>query len=120
MISPAVLAKMSDTGFAPMSVGNLLYGLLTYQVYYTEHLCFLYVLFVMFVINIFAVDKGSSLSVLVLLVWGAVGMLTLFVTLPHIIERVMLWGIFFAFVRFCQVNKKTKKMIGGGTEYVYA
>lgn len=112
MISPAVLAKMSDIGFAPMSVGNLLYGLLTYQVYYTEHLWFLYVLFVMFVINIFAADKGSSLSVL--LVWGAVGMLTLFVTLPHIIERVMLWGIFFAFGRFCQANKKTEKMIGGG------
>lgn len=61
MIGLAVLVKMSEIGFAPMSVGNLLYGLLTYQVYYTE---FLYMLFDMFAINIFAMDKKSSLSAL--------------------------------------------------------
>ena len=48
MTSSSVLEKMTDIGFAPMSIGNLIYGLLTYQVYYTEHLWFLYVLFVLF------------------------------------------------------------------------
>lgn len=111
MSSSAVLAKMTEIGFAPMSVGNLLYGLLTYQVYYTEHLWFLYVLFLFFVVNIIAERTGSTM--LALRIWGLVGILTVFVTLPHIIERAMIWGIFFAFGRFTYQNRKTEKMSGG-------
>ena len=112
MSSSAVLVKMTEIGFAPMSIRNLVYGLLTYQVYYTEHLWFLYVLFLLFVINIIAEHKGSS--AFALWIWMLIGILTLFVSLPHIIERVMLWGIYFAFGRFIQQNKKIEKMTGGG------
>lgn len=110
MSSSEVLAKMKEIGFAPMNIGNLLYGLLTYQVYYTEHLWFLYVLFLVFVINIIA-ERGGS-NVLALWIWGLIGILSLFVTFPHIIERVMIWGVFFAFGRFIQQNKKAEKMRG--------
>lgn len=110
MSSSEVFAKMKEIGFAPMNIGNLLYGLLTYQVYYTEHLWFLYVLFLFFVINIVAERSGSN--VLALWIWGLIGILSLFVTFPHIIERVMIWGVFFAFGRFIQQNKKTEKMSG--------
>lgn len=112
MSSSAVHAKMTEIGFAPMSIGNLLYGLLTYQVYYTEYLWFLYVLFLFFVINIIAERAGSTMWTL--WIWGLIGILSLFVTLPHIIERVMGWGIFFAFGIFVQKNQKVEKMSGGG------
>ena len=111
MSSSAAHAKMTDIGFVPISIGNLLYGLLTYQVYYTEHLWFLYVLFLLLVINIVAERADSTMWTL--WIWGLIGILSLFVTLPHIIERVMGWGIFFAFGRFVQKNPKVKKMRGG-------
>ena len=111
MTSSVVLAKMTEIGFAPMSIRNLLYGLLTYQIYYTEHLWFLYVLFLFFAINIVAEKTGSSM--MALWIWGFIGIFTLFITLPHIIERTMTWGIFFAFGRFIQQNRKTQKMNRG-------
>lgn len=118
MSSSEVLDKIEEIGFAPMNIGNLLYGLLTYQVYYTEHLWFLYVLFSFFVINIVAERSGSN--VLALWIWGLIGILSLFVTFPRIIERVMIWGVFFAFGRFIQQNKRLKKCVcGGGYRHVY-
>lgn len=101
MISPSVLSKLSEIGFAPMSVGNLVYGLLTYQVYYTEHLWFLYVLFLMFTINIILEQHGASSYAVG--VWILVGLCSSFVDFPHIIERTMVWGAFFSAGRL--INK---------------
>ena len=112
MTNSSVLEKMTDIGFAPMSMGNLIYGLLTYQVYYTEHLWFLYVLFVLFLINIYMAKSGDTRVCLI--IWLSLGFLTRFVTLPHIIERTMEWGVFFSFGRYIQANNITKKMSGGG------
>ncbi len=116
MANSSVLEKMTDIGFAPMSIGNLIYGLLTYQVYYTEHLWFLYVLFVLFLINIYMAKRGDTRVCLI--IWLSLGFLTRFITLPHIIERTMEWGVFFSFGRYIQANNITKKM-SGGTVYVY-
>lgn len=115
MLSPALLAKLTEIEFAPMSVGNLIYGLLTYQVYYTEHLWFLYVLFLMFAINIFTQKIGASCYSVV--IWLLIGLVTLFVDFPHIIERTMLWGIFFEFGRIAQKHSITAKMSGGVYAY---
>lgn len=111
-LSPAILAKMTEIGFAPMSVGNLLYGLLTYQVYYTEHLWFVYVLFLLFVINIFMQRVGATRYTFVF--WLIIGLVTLFVDLPHIIERTLLWGVFFEFGRITYKYSIPAKCTGGG------
>ena len=99
-----------------MTIGNLLYGLLTYLVYYTEHLWFLYVLFVLFLINIY-MSKSGDIHVC-LIIWFSLGFLTKFVTLPHIIERTMKWGVFFSFGRYIQANNKMKKSVCGEEKYI--
>lgn len=116
-LSPVILTKLTVIGFAPMSVGNLIYGLLTYQVYYTEHLWFLYVLFLLFAINIFTQKVGASRYSVV--IWLLIGLVTLFVDFPHIIERTMLWGIFFEFGRIAQKHSITAKMRGGGIRLLH-
>ena len=112
VLSSSIASKMSEIGFDPMSVEDLLYGLFTYQVYYTEHLWFLYVLFVLFVINIILANLGSS--GVSLIIWLFIGISSLFVSLPHIIERTMLWGIFFTFGRIIRSQDILEKMSWGG------
>lgn len=97
-----------------MSIGSLLYGLLTYQVYYTEHLWFVYVLFLLFVVNIFMQKVGATRYALV--AWLIVGLATLFVDFPHIIERTMVWGIFFEFGRIAYKYSIPEKYTPGGTD----
>lgn len=115
-LSPVILSKMTEIGFAPMSVGNLIYGLLTYQVYYTEHLWFIYVLFLLFAMNIFTQKVGASGYSLA--IWLFIGLLVLFVDLPHIIERTMLWGVFFEFGRIAQKYSIPDKLIGRGDSII--
>lgn len=79
-ISPAIDAKMTEIGFAPMSVGKLIYGLLTYQVYYTEHLWFLYVLFLLFLIGVFEDKYGATRYALG--IWRLPSFASLFIRLP--------------------------------------
>lgn len=115
-ISPSILNRMITIGFAPMNIGDLIYGLFTYQIYYTEHLWFLYVLFLLFVINIITVKKGDA--PISILIWCLIGIATLYTNLPHIIERTMLWGIFFSFGRFVKSSKYSTK-IGGGLQSIW-
>lgn len=51
---------VTQIGFETTNVAELLIGLMTYEKYYTEHLLFLYVLFVFFVISIFMGHRGDS------------------------------------------------------------
>lgn len=107
-LSSSIASKISEIGFDPMNLEDLLYGLFTYQIYYTEHLWFLYVLFILFVINIILANLGSSRVSLI--IWLFIGISSLFVSFPHIIERTMLWGIFFAFGRMIRSHNILEKM----------
>lgn len=100
---------MIGIGFGPMSVKELLFGLLTYETYYSEHLWFLYVLFVFFVINIVLGEYGKK--VWILPVAFLLGLLTSFVVWPHIVERCMTWSIFFFFGRYIAENERIKDRI---------
>ena len=108
-LSPSISSQMAAIGFAPMSPKYLIYGLLTYQVYYTEHLWFLYVLFLLFVLNIVTSRIGGK--TIGLAIWGVMGFATLWVNFPHIIERIMLWGIFFTAGRVISRVKGTRILV---------
>ena len=113
LLFPSSVAKLSSLGYAPMDIKNLIWGLLTYEVYYTQHLWFVYVLFVLFAINILLLKTGRG--ILIFVTWLLLGFLTRFVTLPDIIERIMVWGCFFCFGRMIARRPQlTSKSIGGG------
>ncbi len=86
------------SGFAPMSVGQMVTGLFTYEYYYTQHLWFLYVLFVFFAVNYFSNRLFSS--------WTGVSLLILvnviYNLLPiesYILTKIFLWDVFFVLGR---------------------
>lgn len=94
---PSTVEKLSAMGFAPMSVKKMLWGILTYENYYTQHLWFLYVLYVFFIINITLKDIGKK--VVCFAIWLILGFVSVIVEAPNIVGRIMLWGCFFCFGR---------------------
>lgn len=97
LIMPSTVNKLSLLGFAPMTVIEMLWGILTYENYYTQHLWFLYVLFVFFIINIFMPKRGKNWIACAL--WIVLGFVSVCVNLPNILSRIMLWGCFFCIGR---------------------
>ncbi|MCC8098052.1 MAG: acyltransferase family protein [Eubacterium sp.] len=104
MTGSSVSQIMKSIDFGPMSVKDLIIGLFTYEKYYTEHLWFLYVLFMYFLIHSFLGKAGRS--AVCLIIGAAGGFLTLFLQMPNIIDRFLLWFVFFAFGRYI-ANKKS-------------
>jgi peptidoglycan/LPS O-acetylase OafA/YrhL len=100
---------MVGIGFGPMGFKELIIGLITYENYYTEHLWFLYVLFVFFVVNILLGKYGDEWWLVPLAV--ILGAATSYVTFPHIIERCMVWLSFFIFGRYIAANKKLENFV---------
>ncbi len=119
-ISTSVSQRMISIGFGPMSIKNLIVGLLTYEEYYTEHLWFLYVLFLYFLVHTLLGKTGSTKWCLII---GMIcGFLCGYVQFPNIIERFLIWFVFFAFGRFIAnrkgLGKDERKKKTGMTAYV--
>ncbi|MBQ9019158.1 MAG: acyltransferase [Bacilli bacterium] len=98
---------MTKIGFEPMGIFSMLKGILTYEVYYTQHLWFLYVLFVMFIINIFSTKINKKLLLFFSIL---IGISTYLIKYPNIIYRLFLWFPFFVVGR-CIVNTNNIKSI---------
>ena len=96
------ISFMKKIGFGPMNVLNLIKGIFTYEVYYTQHLWFLYVLFTMFVLNIL-IAKVNKKQVLVISI--ILGITTSLLKYPNIINRLFIWMPFFVIGR-CIVNNE--------------
>ncbi|MCD8157400.1 MAG: acyltransferase family protein, partial [Clostridiales bacterium] len=107
----SVSRMLTEIGFGPMSVKDLAIGLLTYEenYYYTEHLWFLYVLFLFFFIHCLMGKRGKGK--ISLLLGLAAGFLTCYVDMPNIAERFMLWIVFFIFGRYMAYEEKLKYWI---------
>lgn len=117
-VMPSTVNKLSLLGFPPMTVIEMLWGILTYENYYTQHLWFLYVLFAFFVINIFLPKKGKSWTVFVL--WVGIGFVSVCVDLPNILERIMLWGCFFCIGRIvCEKPLILQRISGGRVAFLF-
>ncbi len=109
--------QLFNMGFTPMSFKNFLYGFLTYEQYYIEHLWFIYVLFNFFVIHMLLGNLGNKKAMIALTLIA--GLVTNYVNFPHIIERSMIWMIFFCCGRYIANNLEnyltqfndTKKLI---------
>lgn len=89
---------MITVGFESMSIKNLIYGLLTYGIYYTEHLWFLYVLFIYFIIHIIIGDFGKN--VVALITSLILGLLSIYIESPYIVGKCLLWLVFFTCGRY--------------------
>lgn len=96
-LSNSVENILLGIGFGPMEFGEMIYGLLTYEVYYVEHLWFVYVLFLFFLVHTILGELGSNK--LLMVVGILLGFLTYIMSLPNIIERFMVWFVFFVFGR---------------------
>ena len=119
LVMPSTVNKLSLLGFPPMTVIEMLWGILTYENYYTQHLWFLYVLFAFFVINIFLPQKGKSWTAFAL--WIGVGFVSVCVNLPNILGRIMLWGCFFCIGRIIYDKQSIlSKISGGGGQEFYS
>lgn len=103
-ISTSISQSMISIGFGPMSFKSLIVGLLTYEEYYTEHLWFLYVLFLYFLVHSFLGKTGCTGGCLITGV--VIGILSCYVQMPNIIARFLLWFVFFSFGRYVAVWKK--------------
>lgn len=108
MVGP-LRTVLHSIGFDTMSIKHLLIGLLTYQYYYTQHLWFLYVLFVFFVISIFF--GKQKVNLLYVCCAFLLGVLSVFTAFPHIIERCMQWFLYFVFGRYIAADEQVKKMV---------
>ena len=95
--SPGIRDMMVQNGFDRMSPLKLGIGLLTYEYYYTQHLWFLYILFVYFLLHILIGKAGSSVPFIA--ACGVVGLFAAAVQMPHMITRFLCWAVFFAFGR---------------------
>ena len=93
---------INKIGYAPMSIFNLIKGIFTYEIYYTQHLWFLYVLFIMFIINI--LFSKANIKVL-LIISTIIGLSTALISYPNIINRLFKWFVFFIIGR-CIVNNE--------------
>ena len=97
LLGDSVVNLLTGIGFAPMGVGEMLYGLFTYEVYYVEHLWFLYVLFLFFLVHCFIGNVGSNKVLVVVGIF--MGLSTCVISYPNIITRFMIWFVFFTFGR---------------------
>ena len=99
-----VKGLMATIGFGSMGVKQLLFGMLTYENYYTEHLWFLYVLFIYFVISICMGNHGDSCIFFAFAL--GMGLLNNFISMPYIIGKCFTWFAFFVGGRVLAANKK--------------
>lgn len=112
LLGDSVTDMLTGIGFAPIGVGKMLYGLFTYEVYYVEHLWFLYVLFLFFLAHCLIGEIGNSK---VLLVIGILmGLSSCIIAYPNIVSRFMIWFVFFTFGRCVEWHEGLKMQIKDG------
>ncbi|MCD7992347.1 MAG: acyltransferase [Clostridia bacterium] len=104
LMGDSVKDMLTGIGFAPMGIGEMLYGLLTFEIYYVEHLWFLYVLFLYFLIHSLIGELGSSEAIFVIGI--LMGVSTCVIAYPNIISRFMIWFVFFSFGRFMERHEE--------------
>jgi len=108
-LSNGIGGLLTKAEFEQMSLWDLVKGLLTYNKFYTEHLWFLYVLFLFFVVNIIINKYGSNVMMLPIALF--LGFLTRYIEFPHIIGRFFVWCVFFFFGRFICNNNSVSSLI---------
>lgn len=107
---------MVSIGFPPMSIKNLILNLLTYEVYYVELLWFVYVLFLFFVLHYLIGKTGREKCFVGLCL--VIGFSTLFIPYPNIINRLLLWSVFFAFGRLIAADEDVRRRIVNGNGWL--
>ena len=108
-LNSSISQKMISIGFVPMSIKGLFVGLLTYEEYYTEHLWFLYVLFLYFLVHSFLGNAGSTRTCMVIGILG--GLLTCYIQMPNIVERFFIWFVFFVAGRYIADQGEVKSWL---------
>lgn len=107
---------MKEIGFPPMGIGSLIVNILTYEVYYVELLWFLYVLFLLFIFNYLIGRIGRNKLFICFCI--VIGISTIYVNYPNIINRFLLWMVFFAVGRVVAVDEGMKQIIENGRKNV--
>lgn len=105
-----------ENEFPPMNIFEMLYGLFTYQKFYTEHLWFLYVLFFYFIVHMILGNIGSSK--IMIFIGIVMSLATNFIQFPNIIGRFMLWFVFFAFGRCISRYESIELLIKSKKRYM--
>lgn len=103
---------MEKIGFSPMGVRDLIINLMTYEVFYVELLWFLYVLFLYFVLHYLLGKYGKTRWFVLACI--VAGLSVRFISYPNIINRFLLWSVFFPFGRLIAADKNVKGLLESG------
>lgn len=109
LIGGNIKGILLKNNFPSMKFTTLIYGLITYQTYYTEHLWFLYALFIIFIINKLLGKYGKGL--ISIIVAASISLISNFIFLPYIVNKVATWFLFFTIGRYIANNKELKNKI---------
>lgn len=110
---------MREIGFPPMSVGDLIINIFTYEVYYIELLWFVYVLFLYFALHYVIGQIGRNQWFIAVSI--VLGFSTVYVDYPNIVSRFLLWMVFFAVGRAIATDERVTGILrnaGKKTAYV--
>ena len=96
-------------GFEPKTWGGVFFSTITYEGYYVQHLWFLYVLFILFMLSLCMGNRANPIYLCVIGLIGY-GIAKDFFTLPYIVEKILKHFPDFCIGRWAYCSEKQKKI----------